>query len=205
MNDLLAGKTVLILGEGLVADAIGRGLARLGASIAAGAAEPPDLAVIPVTDPGGLAPGALADMDEAEWIRRCEAPLKAMRVAMQTAYGAMRGRGGRIFLLVPTISMIGAAGFAPFSAVGEGARSLAKAAARSWGAEGITVNCLALTPEQLAPGAEGAVTAKRVPQALEHTPELETDIATFIATLAIAPGIVTGATITLDGGNLMSV
>jgi 3-oxoacyl-[acyl-carrier protein] reductase len=204
MSDILAGKTALILGEGAVADAIGRGLAALGAVVSHAAAAA-DIVVIPVTDPGGLTPAAMAEMDEAEWVSRCEAPLRTMRIAMQSAYAALKDNGGRIFLLVPTISMVGAAGFAPFSAVGEGARSLAKAAARGWGADGITVNCLALTPEQLAPGDAGNVTAKRVPQALARTPALETDIAAFIAGLAVAPGIVTGATISVDGGNLMSV
>jgi 3-oxoacyl-[acyl-carrier protein] reductase len=208
MADMLAGKIAVVLGGAAVGEAITSGLAKLGAIVFRSVAETSgaaDLVVIPVVDPGGLTPAPLAEMDEAEWIRRCEAPLKAMRSAMQTAYAALSTKGGRMFLLVPTISMVGAAGFAPFSAVGEGARSLAKAAARSWGAQGVTVNCLALTPEQLAPGEQGNVTAKRVPQALGRTPELETDIAAFIATLSVAPGIVTGATISLDGGNLMSV
>jgi NAD(P)-dependent dehydrogenase (short-subunit alcohol dehydrogenase family) len=208
MTDLLAGKDVLVLGDGEVGAAIARGLARLGASVARHVAETSgrvDLVIIPVTDPGGLTPAPLAKMDEAEWIRRCEAPLGAVRTALQEAHAVLTQRGGgRIILLVPTIAMIGAADFAPFSAVGEGARSLAKAAARGWGPQGITVNCLALTQEQLAPGVEGHVTETRVPPALK-TPDLETDVAAFIATLAIGPAVVTGTTMMLDGGNYMSV
>jgi NAD(P)-dependent dehydrogenase (short-subunit alcohol dehydrogenase family) len=208
MTDLLAGKDALVLGDGEVGAAIARGLARLGASVARHVAETSgrvDLVIIPVTDPGGLIPAPLAQMDEAEWIRRCEAPLGAVRTALQEAHAVLRQRGGgRIILLVPTIAMIGAADFAPFSAVGEGARSLAKAAARGWGPQGITVNCLALTQEQLAPGVEGHVTETRVPPALK-TPDLETDVAAFIATLAIGPAVVTGTTMMLDGGNYMSV
>jgi NAD(P)-dependent dehydrogenase (short-subunit alcohol dehydrogenase family) len=208
MTDLLAGKDALVLGDGEVGAAIAHGLARLGASVTRHVAETSgrvDLVVIPVTDPGGLTPAPLAGMDEAEWIRRCEAPLGAVRAALQEAHAVLTQRGGgQVILLVPTIAMIGAADFAPFSAVGEGARSLAKAAARGWGPEGITVNCLALTQEQLAPGIEGHVTETRVPPALK-TPDLETDVAAFIAALAVGPAVVTGTTIMLDGGNYMSV
>ncbi len=207
MNASLSGKDALVLGGGAAGNAVASGLARLGASVKRTAAETSgsaDLVVIPVVDPGGLTPAPLADMDEAEWIRRCEAPLGAVRIALQEAHALLSARGGTIILLVPTIAMIGAADFAPYSAVAEGARSLAKAAARSWGAQGITVNCLALTQEQLAPGIEGKVTETRVPPALK-TPDLETDVAGFIATLTTGPQVVTGTTMMLDGGNFMSV
>jgi NAD(P)-dependent dehydrogenase (short-subunit alcohol dehydrogenase family) len=208
MTDILAGKDALVLGGDAVGDALARGLERLGASVFRHVAETSgavDLVVIPVTDPGGLTPAPLAEMDEAEWIRRCEAPLDAVKTALQEAHAVLTRRGGgRIILLVPTIAMIGAADFAPFSAVGEGARSLAKAAARGWGSAGVTVNCLALTQEQLAPGVAGQVTETRVPPALK-TPDLETDVAAFIAALAIGPAVVTGTTMMLDGGNYMSV
>ncbi len=208
MADRLDGVFVLVLGEGKAGAAVARGLAHLGAVIlhdADLAAGRVNLVIIPVTDPGGLVPAALADMDDAEWDRRCEAPLRAMRIALQTAYKALHGHGGRIILLVPTISMNGAEGFAPFSAVGEGARSLAKAAARGWGAEGITVNCLALTSEQLCPGEEGKPAETKVPKALGRLPELDTEIAGFIAALVAGPAILTGATLALDGGSLMTV
>jgi 3-oxoacyl-[acyl-carrier protein] reductase len=207
MNALLAGKDALVLGGGEAGALLARGLAKLGATVFRTPAETPgavDLVVIPVTDPGGLTPAPIAEMDEAEWIRRCEAPLGAVRVAMQEAHALLNNRGGQIILLVPTIAMIGAADFAAYSAVGEGVRSLAKAAARGWGAQNITVNCLALTQEQLAPGIAGQVTENRVPPALK-TPDLENDVASFIATLAIGPAIITGTTMMLDGGNFMSV
>jgi NAD(P)-dependent dehydrogenase (short-subunit alcohol dehydrogenase family) len=207
MTEILAGKTALILGEaGEVIQSLTRGLARRGAAVVTEAASNlVDLVIVAVTDPGGLAPARLDDMDEAEWVRRCEAPLRAARVALQAAYAALAGRGGPIFLLTPTLAMTGAAGFAPHSAAGEGARALAKSAARSWGAEGITVNCLALTAEQLCPGIEGAASAPGMSKALDRTPDLESDVAGFIAALAVAPGVVTGATMGLDGGIFMSV
>src|SRR6185503_11010138 len=208
MADMLAGKISLVLGGGAVGDAVGQGLAKLGAIVFRSVAETSgaaDLVVIPVVDPGGLTRTPLAEMDEAEWIRRCEAPLGAVRTALQEAHVVLTERGGgQIVLLVPTISMLGAADFAAYSAVGEGARSLAKAAARGWGAQGITINCLALTQEQLAPHDTRKVTERKVPSALK-TPDLETDVAGFIATLAIGPAVVTGTTMMLDGGDVMSV
>ena len=164
-----------------------------------------DLFVLVVVDPGSLAPAAFATLGETEWAERCEAPLRAVRVGLQAAHGALKERGGRIVLLVPTIAINGAEGLVPYGAVGEGARSLAKAAARRWGAQGITVNCLALTPAQLHPEASATGRPTRVPQALDHTPDLRTEIAPFIACMVAAPGIVTGSTIMVDGGNLMSV
>jgi len=211
MSGLLDGKTALVLGSGMGSDSVGRAVARglkaLGAKVETDAAhaEGADIVIIPVTDPGGLTPALLAEMDEDEWICRCEAPLRAVRVAMQQAHAVLDGRGGSIVLLVPTISMIGAAGFSHYSAVGEGARALAKAAARGWGAKGITVNCLGLTSQQLCPDEEGQATLTKAPRALDHVPDLETEIAGFIATLVTGPGIVTGMTIMVDGGDLMSV
>ncbi len=41
--------------------------------------------------------------------------------------------GGCLVLLVPTLSLVGAAGYGPWAAVTEGQRALAKAAARAWG------------------------------------------------------------------------
>jgi 3-oxoacyl-[acyl-carrier protein] reductase len=207
MTASLAGKAVWVGGGGEAGALLSKGLAKLGAQVFASPAETAgtvDLVVIPVTDPGGLTPAPIAEMSEAEWIRRCEAPLGAVRVALQEAYALLKDKGGHVVLLVPTISMIGAADFVAYSAVGEGTRSLAKAAARSWGQQNIVVNCLALTQEQLAPGVEGTVTETRVPPALK-TPDLENDVAAFIATLATGPAIVTGTTLMVDGGNFMSV
>jgi 3-oxoacyl-[acyl-carrier protein] reductase len=228
MSQSLQGKVALIIGDaGAAGAALAAGLADAGAKVATvGPAQaklddraaveaaveeiaakfgPIDLAVLPVTDPANLAPVVFAELSEPEWMRLCEVPLKSIRVAMQGAHKAMKGRGGHMLLLVPTIAITGADGLAPYSAVAEGARSLSKAAARKWGEVGITVNCLALTPEQLHPEAHRAPAETRTPNALGHVPDLRAEIAPFIATFATAPGIVTGTTLMVDGGNLMSI
>lgn len=211
MSPLMSETVALIAQEGghaayVEIDPGNRDSAEKGAAAIAEALAPIDLVVLPVVDPGGLVPTAFAELDEGEWRRLCEAPLRAARVGLQTAHSVLRERGGRILLLIPSIAITGAAGLAAYSAVGEGARSLAKAAARKWGAHGITVNCLSLLPEQLCPCAKRENADTRVPQALGHTPDLKTEIAPFIALMGTAPaGIMTGTTIMLDGGNLMSV
>jgi 3-oxoacyl-[acyl-carrier protein] reductase len=228
MAKVLDGKVALIIGDaGAAGAAIAAGLAEAGAAVGtvaspqaklddrtaveqavdavAGKLGAIDIVVLPVVDPAGLSPAPFAELSEAEWLRRCETPLRGVRVALQAAHKALKDRGGRMLLLVPTIAITGAEGLAPYTAVAEGARSLAKAAARRWGALGITVNCLALLPEQLHPGVQRDSAAPRVPNALGHVPDLETEIAPFIAMLATAPGIVTGTTLMVDGGNLMSI
>ena len=228
MSQALQGKVALIIGDtGAAGAALAAGLTDAGAKVGTvGSAEaklddraaveaavervaaklgPIDIAVLPVTDPAKLAPVVFAELSEPEWMRLCEVPLKSIRVAMQAAYKAMKDRGGCMLLLVPTIAITGIDGLAPYSAVAEGARSLSKAAARKWGEAGITVNCLALTPEQLHPDSGREPAATRTPNAIGHVPDLRTEIAPFIATFATGPGIVTGTTLMVDGGNLMSI
>ena len=166
-----------------------------------------DLIVLPILDPKILTPSPLAEQSEADWIERCETPLRMARIGLQVSFDLLRARGGQIILLVPTIAITGGVGLAAYSAVGEGVRSMAKAVARRWGADGIRVNCLALTPEQLSPSSSAADPATaRQPRALGRVPALRAEVAPFIAMLASPQAqIVTGATIMLDGGELMSL
>ncbi len=165
---------------------------------------PVELVVIPLPDPAGASSSSVADMDDAAWIERCETPLKVVRVGLQAAYGLLRGKGGQIVLLVPTSSVTGAAGFAAASAAGEGVRAMAKAAARSWGADGIRVNCIAVDRRQLSPAGGDGPAAAATANALGYRPDLAAAIIPFIALLTgDAARIVTGATIMLDGGDVM--
>ena len=68
--------------------------------------------------------------------RRVEIPLHRTLVCFQGAFDALGAAGGTMVLLVPTLSLVGAAGFGPWAAVTEGQRALAKAAARAWGRAG---------------------------------------------------------------------
>jgi 3-oxoacyl-[acyl-carrier protein] reductase len=146
-------------------------------------------------------PRALADLDDGEWDRGGEAVLRAALHACRRAYPVLRGRGGgRIVLVIPTVTLVGAAGYAPFVMACEGIRTLAKTAARQWGSAGITVNCVApsLAVFGVDDDGDGAVAP-----ALGRTPCVD-DLARVIAALlGEAGGVVTGATIPVDGGVVM--
>ena len=95
------------------------------------------------------------NMDEAEWDRRAEAPVRAALWTAQAAYPHLRQRDGRLILVCPTVALEGAAGLVPFASAAEAQRQLAKSAARRWGAEGITVNVVCPAVAALAPALAG--------------------------------------------------
>jgi 3-oxoacyl-[acyl-carrier protein] reductase len=137
-------------------------------------------------------PSPLVDVGPAEWDRRCEARLRDGIARLQAAHAELRARGGgRIVVVVPTIAMTGMAGLAPEAAAAEGLRGLVKAAARQWGADGITVNCVAVAP----PGEH------RSPVVADPALASPPDVAAVVAMLlSDAAAHVTGATVPADGG-----
>jgi NAD(P)-dependent dehydrogenase (short-subunit alcohol dehydrogenase family) len=142
---------------------------------------------------------SLAEMIEGDWEARGEELLRAALFVVQAAFAQLRERGGRIVLLTPTAGLEGAAGFTPIATATEGMRSLAKSAARQWGARGVTVNCLA--PPLSLFGADVADPVN--PPALGRGPTGE-DLARAIALLAGDDALaITGATIPIDGGVVM--
>ena len=142
---------------------------------------------------------SLAETAERDWDTCAEALLRAALFVIQGAYEHLRDRGGRIILLTPTAGLEGAAGFVPLATATEGMRSLAKSAARQWGARAITVNCVA--PPLALLGA--AVTEPVNPPALGPAATVD-DLARTIAMLAgDDAGSITGATIPVDGGVVM--
>ena len=74
--------------------------------------------------------------------------------------------------------------------------------ARQWGADGITVNCVAPSPELL--GLEAGEMALSAP-ALGRAGDPEADLAPIVAFLCSAGShFLTGATLTADGGVWMA-
>jgi NAD(P)-dependent dehydrogenase (short-subunit alcohol dehydrogenase family) len=154
--------------------------------------------------------GTVADLTSDAWSARVELPLRRTLVCFQGVLDALRDSGGTVVLLVPTLSLVGAAGFGPWAAVTEGQRALAKAAARAWGRSTVTVNCVAVPATSLtsSPPSDGDDTPPDRPgqpaPALER-PDLRADVAPVVRTcFSPAWRSVTGATVAVDGGVWMT-
>lgn len=125
---------------------------------------------------------ALIDTDETAWDDAAEAPARALLATLQAAHPGLRMAGGGLIAVVPSVSLVGAAGLVAEATGWEVVRLLAKSAARRWAADGITVN----------------VVASRV--------EVSGDAGVAAAVLLLAADEavhLTGATVQVDGGALM--
>ena len=157
-------------------------------------------ALVHVPDLAAAATREFAELDDAAWDVRGEAVLRDALHACQSAYAAMKGRGGRIVVVTPTVALVGGEGRAPFAMACEGIRTMAKVAARQWGAEGITANCVAPSLDTFGIEHDSRGT---VAPALGRTPGIA-DLARVVAALLRDAGTaVTGVTIPVDGGVVM--
>ncbi|MBV8860497.1 MAG: SDR family NAD(P)-dependent oxidoreductase, partial [Mycobacterium sp.] len=91
----------------------------------------------------GAGPTRLTSLDEFEWRRLAEQPMRQTLTALQRSHASMCGRGGRIVVIVPTIGMSGAVDLVPYTTAIEGIRAMAKSAARQWAPQ-IVVNMIAV-------------------------------------------------------------
>jgi NAD(P)-dependent dehydrogenase (short-subunit alcohol dehydrogenase family) len=178
----------LVIGGGAAGEALAVALTHAGARIAQ-AGDPVDLVLIPVTDVGGLAPAAIVEGRIEAWRERLETPLRSVWAAFKTAHARLRDQGGAVVLIVPSDGMTGAPGLTAYLAAAEGARSLAKAAARAWAAQGVRVNCIAADAQAL----HGDLAALR-------------RLAALAVLLARSPaGVVSGQTLVADGAEGLMV
>jgi NAD(P)-dependent dehydrogenase (short-subunit alcohol dehydrogenase family) len=166
-----------------------------------------DGVVIASVGPGPTRSGAVAELDAEAWRARVEVPLQRTLVGFQGAHGSLRAGGGTLVLVVPTLSLVGAAGFGPWAAVTEGQRALAKAAGRAWGPSAITVHCVAV-PAALLPGDREQTTRfdrPGQPAPALDPPDMRGSVAPVVHSL-VSPAWrpVTGATVAVDGGVWMT-
>jgi NAD(P)-dependent dehydrogenase (short-subunit alcohol dehydrogenase family) len=216
--DGIAERRLALVATDPALTALAEGLRRQGFAVAAAGADPTynaafdnavaavgalDTVVWASTAPELTHPAALGDVDESRWRDVVGGSLQRYVEFLQAAERRLHGRDGRLVVVVPTLGLAGAAGLVAWATVAETQRSLAKSAARVWGAHGITVNCVAVPPSLLAAEA-GDLARADLQRAALPDPDLGRDAAGAIASLCgTGMAAVTGTTIAVDGGRWM--
>ncbi len=204
---MLAGTVATVVGRmRRFTDDLAHGLRDCGATIAASIDERPLHAVVHVVgDAAAYEATPLIELDPRDWDRRCEALLRESIATARAARRAFEREGGGVLVyVVPSITVSGAPFLVPLITATEGVRSLAKAAARQWGAHGVRAHCVAVPVELLADGHDVTTPSSLGEPALGRRPDARHDVAPAIATLVSrATRAVTGATVVVDGGVVM--
>ena len=137
-------------------------------------------------DVATIVPRPLVSLDDDAIAATWEGAMRSTLDAMQAAH---RRGATRIVLVLPTIGLSGAEGMALEAAVAEGVRALAKSAAKQWGADGLTVNCV-MVP------VPAAGQLSLAPPALDHV-DVDAVISLLLDDRA---GSITATTVVADGG-----
>jgi 3-oxoacyl-[acyl-carrier protein] reductase len=155
-------------------------------------------------DDAALVGQPIASTDAVAWHAGCERVLWRALTSLQAAHATLSPRGGgHVVMVTATAGVSGAPQAVPLLAAIEGTRSMAKSAARQWGGVGISVNCVAVPLDLLAPTHAG-LTSFLPPAAIPRGDPLE-DVAGAIEFLS-GPGAsgISGATLLVDGGAVMA-
>jgi 3-oxoacyl-[acyl-carrier protein] reductase len=174
------------------------------AQTALAAIDEPSAVVHVCSDDPALQTGPLTATEAARWHAGCELVVWRALTTLQAAHSAFApDGGGRVVVVTATAGVSGAPSSVPFVAAVEGVRALAKSAARQWGAIGISVNCVSVPLELLAPTHAGHTSFLPPPALLRDDPV--DDVAAAVAFLCSegARGI-SGATLLVDGGAVMA-
>lgn len=144
--------------------------------------------------------GPLLDLSSTGWDDAVDRSLIELLAYLQDARSVLLARGGAIVVVVPTVGIPGARNLVVHTTVVEGARSMAKSAARQWAADGIAVNLLALALPMLNPDLESHTT--HLPAASGPVPTAD-DLGPLVGALLRSTPAITGATLVADGGSVM--
>ena len=200
-------------GAALVA-ALDRGPATVAAVLATDDATQASTALAAIAEPSAVVhvcapdPAAatlpLVATDPAGWDAGCEEVVWRALTSLQSAHAVLSPHGdGRVVVVTATAGVSGAPGSVPFVAAVEGVRALAKSAARQWGAQGISVNCVSVPLDLLAPTHAGNTSF--LPPSARVRDDPVGDVAGAVEFLC-GPGArgISGATLLVDGGAVMA-
>ena len=155
-------------------------------------------------EPDALQPTALVEVDDTKWEAVWERSMRTALFVAQAAHRHLAGHDGRLIFVIPTIALSGASGLVPLATALEGQRLMAKSAARQWGRDGITVNCVAPSATALGVDDDALPVTSLARPALTSTGDVGRDVGDVVTFLASANSrFLTGATLAVDGGTWM--
>lgn len=154
----------------------------------------------------------LVDVTESDMDLLFDTGPKGSLWLMQAAHPHFAARRwGRIVTMGTSMGLTGGPGYGPYAASNEAIRSLTRTAAREWGRDGITVNCiLPASAGHRAPVAgsdparEAAFAAMYDDNPVGRDGDATDDIGPVVAfLLSDASRYVTGQTVSVDGGGIL--
>lgn len=181
-----------------VEQAVARAVAQLGI---------PELVVLSVLPFAGAGLAPITSLRSQDWQSGACDAIRCVLHLLQALSAHMQGRGGAIVMLAPSLSLVGCRELVALSTALEGQRGLMKSVARQWGAAGVTLNWIAAAPRALNAAFDAAPLASKpdaVTVALGRAIDPCREITPILGFLASEAGrTITGATLTLDGGEWM--
>lgn len=147
--------------------------------------------------------GNVVDLTQAQVARQYLGGPQAALAFMQACYPYLSRRGGRVINMGSSAGVMGAPGLGAYAMAKEAIRALTRCAAREWGTQNITVNCIcpiAMTDSYTQAEDTGQLPTK-VENALDRVGKPDEDIAPVALFLASEEGrYLTGTTMMADGG-----
>lgn len=155
----------------------------------------PDVIVHVVRPDGPGGPAPVEELDTADWIRRVHDPLWALVETLRTA----RTGSAPVVVVVESTGLSGAPDTTAASAAAEGARAIAKSAARVFGGDGPPVQMVAVDPIVL--GSEDVIGTTIRPRN-RPAPTVD-DLVEAIHAARRLPAGIGGGLLVVDGGRTM--